>query len=64
AVRGRLAQGGRSVPQRPAPAAAALTAGPGSAAEPVAPEDKPLKPTRRGLRRFTRRAGRSPGPSS
>ncbi|MBQ0885355.1 hypothetical protein KBZ94_10450 [Streptomyces sp. RM72] len=64
AVRGRLAQGGRSVPQRPAPAAAALTAAPGSAAEPVAPEDKPLKPTRRGLRRFTRRAGRSPGPSS
>jgi hypothetical protein len=65
AVRGRLAQGGRSVPQRPAPAAAALTAGgPGSAPEPLAPEDKPLKPTRRGLRRFTRRPGRSPGPSS
>ncbi|GHA96028.1 hypothetical protein GCM10010330_57600 [Streptomyces tendae] len=64
AVRSRLAQGGRSVPQGSAPAAAALTAGPGQAAAPAAPEDKPLKPTRRGLRRFTRRAGRSPGQSS
>ncbi|MGW0463014.1 hypothetical protein [Streptomyces tendae] len=64
AVRSRLAQGGRSVPQGSAPAAAALTAGPGQAPAPAAPEDKPLKPTRRGLRRFTRRAGRSPGQSS
>jgi hypothetical protein len=64
AVRSRLAQGGRSVPQGAAPAAAALTGGPGPAQGPVAPEDKPLKPTRRGLRRFTRRAGRSPGQSS
>jgi hypothetical protein len=53
-VRSRLAQGGRAVP---APAATpALPAG--TAAEgPLAPEDKPLKPARRGLRRFTRRAG-------
>ncbi|MGX1509728.1 hypothetical protein [Streptomyces collinus] len=64
AVRSRLAQGGRSVPQGSAPAAAVLTAGPGQAPAPAAPEDKPLKPTRRGLRRFTRRAGRSPGQSS
>ncbi|PPS87074.1 hypothetical protein [Streptomyces sp. MH60] len=64
AVRSRLDQGGRSVPQGSAPAAAALSAGPGSAPAPVAPEDKPLKPTRRGLRRFTRRAGRSPGQPS
>ncbi|MGV9915223.1 hypothetical protein ACWEWD_29510 [Streptomyces tendae] len=64
AVRSRLAQGGRSVPQSSAPAAAALPAGPGQAPAPAAPEDKPLKPTRRGLRRFTRRAGRSPGQSS
>ncbi|MEU9636310.1 hypothetical protein ACGFZZ_08510 [Streptomyces tendae] len=64
AVRSRLTQGGRSVPQGSAPAAAALTAGPGQAPAPAAPEDKPLKPTRRGLRRFTRRAGRSPGQSS
>ncbi|MFG3127170.1 hypothetical protein [Streptomyces tendae] len=64
AVRSRLAQGGRSVPQGSAPAAAALPAGPGQAPAPAAPEDKPLKPTRRGLRRFTRRAGRSPGQSS
>ncbi|MFF9862457.1 hypothetical protein [Streptomyces tendae] len=64
AVRSRLAQGGRSVPQGSPPAAAALTAGPGQAPAPAAPEDKPLKPTRRGLRRFTRRAGRSPGQSS
>ncbi|MEU0449404.1 hypothetical protein [Streptomyces tendae] len=64
AVRSRLAQGGRSVPQGSAPAAAALPAGSGQAPSPAAPEDKPLKPTRRGLRRFTRRAGRSPGQSS
>ncbi|MFF0647323.1 hypothetical protein ACFYVV_27390 [Streptomyces tendae] len=64
AVRSRLAQGDRSVPQGSAPAAAALTAGPGRAPAPAAPEDKPLKPTRRGLRRFTRRAGQSPGQSS
>ncbi|MFJ3036838.1 hypothetical protein [Streptomyces tendae] len=64
AVRSRLAQGGRSVPQGSVPAAAALTAGAGQAPAPAAPEDKPLKPTRRGLRRFTRRAGRSPGQSS
>ncbi|MFD8433202.1 hypothetical protein ACFV1R_37035, partial [Streptomyces coelicoflavus] len=66
AVRSRLAQGDRSLPPQspPAAAAAALTAGPGQAPAPVAPEDKPLKPARRGLRRFTRRAGRSPGPSS
>ncbi|MFC4504924.1 MULTISPECIES: hypothetical protein [Streptomyces] len=48
-VRSRLEQGGRSVP------APALTTG----QEPLAPEDKPLKPARRGLRRFTRRPGRS-----
>ncbi|MFD4507212.1 hypothetical protein [Streptomyces sp. NPDC058457] len=55
AVRTRLARGDRVVP---APAAApALTAGQG----PVAPEDEPLRPTRRGLRRFTRRPGRSTG---
>lgn len=64
AVRSRLAQGGRSVPPRAEPAAAALTTGPGRAPTPVAPEDKPLKPTRRGLRRFTRRAGRTPEQSS
>ncbi|MFG2680498.1 hypothetical protein [Streptomyces sp. NPDC048392] len=60
AVRGRLARGDRSVPSRAPTTAAALTAGP----SPVAPEDKPLKPTRRGLRRFTRRPGRSAGPPS
>lgn len=58
AVRSRLERGSRPVPA-PAPAAA-VTAGPG----PAAPEDKPLKPTRRGLRRFTRRPGRSAGSSS
>ncbi|MFE9687008.1 hypothetical protein [Streptomyces sp. NPDC006285] len=58
-VRSRLAQGGRSVPA-PAPAATpALPAGQG----PLAPEDKPLKPARRGLRRFTRLPGRSAGAS-
>ncbi|MFE4968689.1 hypothetical protein [Streptomyces sp. NPDC056660] len=52
AVRGRLERRGRSVP---APATApALTAG----QNPIAPEDQPLRPTRRGLRRFTRRPGR------
>ncbi|MFJ6071425.1 hypothetical protein ACIQFU_11395 [Streptomyces sp. NPDC093065] len=64
AVRTRLEQGGRSVPPQSAPVAAALSAGPGQDPAPVAPEDKPLKPARRGLRRFTRRAGRSPGPAS
>lgn len=49
AVRTRLERG---VPSGPAAATApAVTAGQG----PAAPEDKPLKPTRRGLRRFTRR---------
>ncbi|MER5525736.1 hypothetical protein ABT075_14160 [Streptomyces sp. NPDC002677] len=57
AVRGRLERHGRSVP---APATApALTAG----QNPIAPEDQPLRPTRRGLRRFTRRPGRSTEPS-
>ncbi|MCH5671131.1 hypothetical protein [Streptomyces gilvus] len=54
AVRSRLERGSQSVP--PPASAPALTAARG----PLAPEDKPLKPTRRGLRRFTRRAGRSP----
>ncbi|MER5787606.1 hypothetical protein [Streptomyces sp. NPDC001980] len=55
AVRSRLERGNRSLPA-PAPATApAVTAGQG----PIAPEDTPLSPTRRGLRRFTRRAGRS-----
>ncbi|MFJ1967123.1 hypothetical protein ACIO93_00450 [Streptomyces sp. NPDC087903] len=53
AVRSRLEQGGRSLPS--SAAAPALTAGQG----PLAPEDKPLKPARRGLRRFTRWPGRS-----
>ena len=53
AVRHRLAHGDRPVPP-PAPAAALPPGGQG----PAAPEDKPLKPTRRGLRRFTRRAAR------
>ncbi|MFG3020003.1 hypothetical protein ACGFZQ_15885 [Streptomyces sp. NPDC048254] len=58
AVRGRLERRGRSVP---APATApALTAG----QNPIAPEDQPLRPTRRGLRRFTRRPGRPTEPSS
>ncbi|MER5513699.1 hypothetical protein [Streptomyces sp. NPDC002763] len=57
AVRGRLERRGRTVP---APAtAAALTAG----QNPIAPEDQPLRPTRRGLRRFTRRPGRPTEPS-
>ncbi|NDZ82936.1 hypothetical protein G3I19_31305 [Streptomyces sp. SID10853] len=55
AVRSRLERGPRPV-EAPSPSpAAALTAGQG----PAAPEDKPLKPTRRGLRRFTRLPGRS-----
>ncbi|MEU3338747.1 hypothetical protein [Streptomyces sp. NPDC006668] len=57
AVRSRLERDSRSVPSPASPQA--LTTGRG----PVAPEDKPLKPTRRGLRRFTRRAGRSTEPS-
>ncbi|MEU9158034.1 hypothetical protein AB0D59_47805 [Streptomyces sp. NPDC048417] len=57
AVRGRLERRGRSVP---APATApALPAG----QNPIAPEDQPLSPTRRGLRRFTRRPGRPTEPS-
>ncbi|CAL9656920.1 hypothetical protein [Streptomyces sp. enrichment culture] len=55
AVRHRLAHGDRPVPP-PAPAAAAAL--PPGGEGPAAPEDKPLKPTRRGLRRFTRRAAR------
>lgn len=55
AVRSRLERHGQAVAGLPAPPA--VTAGEG----PVAPEDKPLKPTRRGLRRFTRRPGRSAG---
>ncbi|MGW7239304.1 hypothetical protein [Streptomyces sp. NPDC054804] len=58
AVRSRLGRGGRSVPA--SAAVPAVTAGQG----PVAPEDKPLKPTRRGLSRFTRWPGRSAEPSS
>ncbi|MEU8746399.1 hypothetical protein AB0C39_22405 [Streptomyces parvulus] len=57
AVRTRLERGGRPV-EGPVPATAgALPAAPAAAA----PEDRPLKPTRRGLRRFTRRADRSAG---
>ncbi|MER6695237.1 hypothetical protein ABT329_41215, partial [Streptomyces minutiscleroticus] len=58
AVRSRLAQGVQPVPPAPSvtPAVTADQA-------PVAPEDKPLKPTRRGLRRFTRWPGRSAGAS-
>lgn len=57
AVRTRLERGSRYV-ESPAPATApALPAAPA----PAAPEDRPLKPTRRGLRRFTRRPGRSGG---
>ncbi|MEV0208476.1 hypothetical protein AB0H97_25145 [Streptomyces sp. NPDC050788] len=55
AVRSRLERHGQAVAGLAAPPA--VTAGEG----PVAPEDKPLKPTRRGLRRFTRRPGRSTG---
>ncbi|MHC3473137.1 hypothetical protein ACYF6T_31220 [Streptomyces sp. 7R007] len=51
AVRSRLERG-----TQPAPALAC-------GREVLAPEDKPLKPTRRGLRRFTRRPGRSTEPS-
>lgn len=53
AVRSRLERGNRPVPV--AATAPAVTAGQG----PAAPEDTPLSPTRRGLRRFTRRPGRS-----
>ncbi|MFD5541809.1 hypothetical protein ACFWIJ_29290, partial [Streptomyces sp. NPDC127079] len=55
AVRTRLERGTASLPPE-VTAREALPPGEG----PVAPEDKPLKPTRRGLRRFTRR----PGPST
>ncbi|MFB4422392.1 hypothetical protein C5F59_015020 [Streptomyces sp. QL37] len=55
AVRSRIQQGSQRVEgQNPAPAAA-LTA----AQVPATPEDEPLRPTRRGLRRFTRRPARS-----
>lgn len=55
AVRSRLARGVRHV-QGPAPTPApSLPAAPSV----VAPEDQPLKPTRRGLRRFTRRPNRA-----
>ncbi|MFE2377005.1 hypothetical protein [Streptomyces sp. NPDC059398] len=54
AVRTRLERGSQYVEPAPAPAAA-LTAAQG----PAAPEDEPLKPTRRGLRRFTRWPGRA-----
>ncbi|WP_328686081.1 hypothetical protein [Streptomyces sp. NBC_00343] len=57
AVRNRLEQ---HALERRGPALPALPPG----QEPIAPEDKPLKPTRRGLRRFTRRAGRPTQPSS
>ncbi|GAA4791312.1 hypothetical protein [Streptomyces ziwulingensis] len=60
AVRTRLERGSRPLPDPSPVPAAAVTGGPGS----LAPEDKPLKPARRGLRRFTRRAGRSAEPSS
>ncbi|KPC83246.1 MULTISPECIES: hypothetical protein [Streptomyces] len=57
AVRSRIERGSQYV-EGPAPApAAALTA----TQNRPAPEDVPLKPTRRGLRRFTRRPGRSDG---
>ncbi|WP_181806388.1 hypothetical protein [Streptomyces shenzhenensis] len=58
AVRNRLERGSRPVPARAT--APAVTAGQG----PAAPEDTPLRPTRRGLRRFTRRPGRSAEPQS
>lgn len=51
-VRNRLGRGHGSVPAAPA-APREVTAGQG----PSAPEDVPLKPARRGLRRFTRRPG-------
>ncbi|MDX3182607.1 hypothetical protein ACFWI0_17845 [[Kitasatospora] papulosa] len=58
AVRSRMERG-TQYPETPAtaPAPAALPAAP----EAVAPEDAPLAPTRRGLRRFTRLIGRSEG---
>ncbi|MFF7334719.1 hypothetical protein [Streptomyces sp. NPDC008150] len=54
-VRTRLDRGSRPVAPPEVPA---VTAGP---EQPVAPEDKPLKPTRRGLKRFTRLPRRSDG---
>ncbi|WP_327121988.1 hypothetical protein OG206_31505 [Streptomyces sp. NBC_01341] len=55
AVRSRLARGvGHAEEPAPAPAPS-LAAAQGV----VAPEDRPLKPTRRGLRRFTRRPARA-----
>jgi hypothetical protein len=55
-VRNRLRRDSGPVPAPPA-APPAVTAGP----SPSAPEDKPLKPARRGLRRFTRRPGSPAG---
>ncbi|KAA0931921.1 MULTISPECIES: hypothetical protein [Streptomyces] len=70
AVQSRLAQGGRSV-QAPSGAPAlppgqAQGAGRTPAAGPgaLAPEDQPLRPARRGMRRFTRWPGRSAGTAS
>ncbi|WP_307541108.1 hypothetical protein [Streptomyces sp. V3I8] len=71
AVQGRLAQGGSSVRAPSAVPAlppgqgrgtgqAPTTAGPGV----LAPEDQPLRPARRGMRRFTRWPGRSAGAAS
>ncbi|MFE7752027.1 hypothetical protein [Streptomyces sp. NPDC057428] len=57
AVRSRIEQAGRHV-EAPAPASTPALATPQGV---LAPEDKPLKPTRRGLRRFTRRPGRADG---
>ncbi|MFF4244860.1 hypothetical protein ACFYY2_10345 [Streptomyces sp. NPDC001822] len=55
AVRSRLARGVGHAGERAATPAPSLPAAPGVAA----PEDEPLKPTRRGLRRFTRRPDRA-----
>ncbi|MER6539144.1 hypothetical protein ACWDE0_38705 [Streptomyces sp. 900105755] len=62
AVRSRLERGTRSLSAAATapPTAPAVTAGQG----PIAPEDTPLSPTRRGIRRFTRRPGRSAGSQS
>ncbi|MFI8003582.1 hypothetical protein [Streptomyces sp. NPDC086010] len=54
AVRSRLAQSVRHAHGPAATPAPSLAAAPSA----VAPEDQPLKPTRRGLRRFTRRPNR------
>ncbi|MEU0301776.1 hypothetical protein ABZ252_20265 [Streptomyces sp. NPDC006175] len=59
AVRSRIERGILHVEGR-APVSAPAAALP-TAQGPAAPEDAPLKPTRRGLRRFTRRPNRSEG---